>query len=72
MLHQDPVDESVIRIEELDYRTILMNEIDEEADRLLKHRLAQFVIEGFESLTIEAVMFLKAPEIEPIAPELDS
>ena len=49
---------------------IALDQVDEEADRLLEHRLAQLVVEAREPLAIDAVVLLEAAEVEPVAAEL--
>src|SRR5436190_2243609 len=64
------IHERVVGLNEIEHRTIVLHDIDEELDRLSKHRLAQFVVETLEALAVHAVVFFEAPEIEPIAAEL--
>src|SRR6185369_7261783 len=46
--------------------------INEETNRLLKHRLAQLVVETLKSLAVNGVVFFEAAKIEPVAAELGS
>ena len=64
------IDESVVGVEKLEHGAILADEIYEEVDRLLEHRLAQLVGEAREELPIDAVVLLEAAEVEPVAGEL--
>ena len=68
---QDWVDESVLGIEEVNHRAIAVNEVDEEADRFLVHRLSKSVGEAFEKFSINAVVLFEVAEIQPVAAEFD-
>src|SRR5258706_398359 len=69
---QDWIDEGMVTVGEIEHRAIPPDEINEKTDRLFKHRLAQFVVEAFESLAVNGVVFFKPAKVQPVAPELRS
>src|SRR5262245_14052066 len=71
MLRQHTIHKRVPRIKKIEHRPITLNEIDEEPNRLLKHRLPQFIAEHRKPPTIDAVVLLESAKIEPVATELD-
>ena len=64
------IDERVVRVEQFVDGTIVLDEVDEETDRLFEHRSPQLVIECREPRAIDAVVLLEAAEVEPVAAEL--
>ena len=48
----------------------MLHEIDKEANRLLEHGRAQFVVEFGKALSVDAVVFFEATEVEPVARKL--
>ena len=64
------VDERVPAIEELDDGAVVLDEVEEEPDRLLEHRTPQLVVECGEPAAIDAVVLLEPAEVEPVAAEL--
>ena len=69
MPRQHGIHERVVAVQQIEYGAIVANQFADEADRLLKHRLAQIVREGGEAFAVDGVAFLEAAEVEPVAAE---
>src|SRR5262249_28486603 len=72
MFRQDRIHQGIVGEEQIEHRAIALRDVNEEPNRLLIHRLAKLVCEAAESAAIDAVVFLEAPESQPVAGELDS
>src|SRR5262249_54258615 len=54
------IDKSVIGKDEIGDRLVILENVIEQADRLFEHRLAEIVIERFETAAINCVVFFEA------------
>ena len=70
MAGEGRVHERVLPFEEFEHRAVVADDVEDEADRLLEHRAAEFVVEGLEAAAIDAVVLLEPAEVEPVAAEL--
>ena len=61
------IDKRIIAEQQVKNRAIIPHQIEEKLDRFFKHRLPQIVVELWEPLPIDRVVFFKAPKIEPVA-----
>ena len=70
VLGQNRVDEGVVAVKQVEHRAIAADDVDEKANRLFVHGLAQLIREARKSLAIDRVVFLEAAETQPVPGEL--
>ena len=71
MLRQHRIDEGVVSVQQTEKGTVVVNHILNEPDRRREHCLAQRIIEAWEALAIDWVVFFEPAEIEPVAGKVD-
>ena len=69
MLGQHRVHEGVVAVQQIQNRAVVVDQIGEEADRLLEHRLAQLIVEARESLAVHGIEVFEMAEVQPVAAE---
>ena len=70
MLRQNGIGERVVAVQHVEHRAVVANDVADEPDRLLEHRVAQLVAELGKALAIDRVVLVEAAEVEPVASEL--
>jgi hypothetical protein len=66
---QSGVDERVVAVEEIEDGSVPLDDVQHEANRLLKHGFAQLTREAWEPLAVDGVVFLETSNVEPVAGE---
>ena len=65
------VQESVIRVEDLQHRMVVLEQVLEKQHRFLEDRLTEFVVEHRKQLLVLLVEFVEVADVQPLCAELD-